>query len=79
MSSGRSLPLINLGVQGGIQGDSHNLMVGTGAAVAVSPPRAKSKAKNTTISSARFSALISDEFPSVNTVSRSLQYFSSSF
>ncbi|GFV22812.1 hypothetical protein TNCV_2090091 [Trichonephila clavipes] len=24
MSSGRSLPQINLGVQGGIQGDSHN-------------------------------------------------------
>ncbi|GFW09855.1 hypothetical protein TNCV_4251841 [Trichonephila clavipes] len=44
MSSGRSLALINLGVQGGIQGDSHMLMVGTGAAVAVSPPRAKTSA-----------------------------------
>ncbi|GFT36521.1 uncharacterized protein TNCV_1344801 [Trichonephila clavipes] len=42
MSSGRSLSLINLGVQGGIQGDSHMLMVGTGVAVAVSPPRVKS-------------------------------------
>ncbi|GFX13704.1 hypothetical protein TNCV_1922171 [Trichonephila clavipes] len=70
MSSGCSLPQIHLGVKGGIQGDSHMLMVGTGAALAVSPPRAKSKAKTTTISSARFSAFISDEFPSVNTVSR---------
>ncbi|GFU24497.1 hypothetical protein TNCV_2264561 [Trichonephila clavipes] len=26
MSSGRSLPQINLGVQGGIQGDSHKLL-----------------------------------------------------
>ncbi|GFW73756.1 hypothetical protein TNCV_1542101 [Trichonephila clavipes] len=27
MSSGRSLPQINLGVQGGIQGDSHTVLV----------------------------------------------------
>ncbi|GFV75103.1 uncharacterized protein TNCV_3189561 [Trichonephila clavipes] len=35
--------------------------------------------KTATISSARPSAFISGEFPSVNTVSRSLQHFSSSF
>ncbi|GFX21996.1 hypothetical protein TNCV_2429031 [Trichonephila clavipes] len=37
------------------------------------------KAKTATISSARSSAFISDEFQSANTVSRSLQYFSTSF
>ncbi|GFT08304.1 hypothetical protein TNCV_1439041 [Trichonephila clavipes] len=39
-------------------------------------PDGRPKTKTATISSARSSAFISEEFPSVSTVSRSLQYFS---